>query len=223
MHVLVLDTALGACQAVVGTTDGVVACVRLTPSVGQSEAIVRLAEEALTEAGIGARDLDRIGVVVGPGSFTGLRVGVAAARALALVAGCPALGLSSLAALATSLPETWDNPSVAAIDARHGAVYAQRFAPGRSPRFPASHIAVAALVAELEDGVVLVGSGAPALAEALAERGARPGAVDPLAAPDPEALLALALAAEPPFNPPRPAYLKAPDAKPARSLVERSR
>ena len=220
MHVLVLDTALGACQAVVGSSGGVAACARLTPATAQSEAIVRLAEQALEEAGLAYRDIGRIGVVVGPGSFTGLRVGVAAARALALVIGCPAVGLSSLEALAASVPAAEAGPCVAAVDARHGAVYAQRFGPSLAPLAPAAHVPVEALVREIEDGAGLVGSGAPALAEALTANGRVPGEIAPLAAPDPEALLRLVLAAAPPFSPPRPAYLKAPDAKPARSLVE---
>lgn len=219
MHVLVLDTALDACQAVVGSAAGVAAHERLVPSTGQSEAIVALADRALDAAGLSYSDLSRIGVVVGPGSFTGLRVGVAAARALSLVIGCPVVGISSLVALAASVPACAGGPSVAAIDARHAAVYAQRFGAGIVAAGEPAHVAIEALAAELPAGVALAGSGAAPVAEAMANAGRAPGAVDPIGAPDAAALVRLTLSATPPFAPARPAYLKAPDAKPAASLV----
>lgn len=219
MHVLVLDTALDACQAVVGNADGVIAHERLTPSTGQSEAIVALADRALSAAGLTYSDIARIGVVVGPGSFTGLRVGVAAARALSLVIGCPVVGISSLIALAASVPACAGGPSAAAIDARHGAVYAQRFELGLVPAGEAAHVQIETFAASLPTGAALAGSGAELVAEAMVQAGRVPGPVDPLGAPDAAALVTLTLAAEPPFAPARPAYLKAPDAKPAASLV----
>jgi tRNA threonylcarbamoyladenosine biosynthesis protein TsaB len=219
MHVLVLDTALDACQAVVGSAAGVIAHERLTPSTGQSEAIVALADRALDAAGLTYSDIDRIGVVVGPGSFTGLRVGVAAARGLSLVIGCPVVGISSLVALAASVPACEAGPCAAAVDARHGAVYAQLFEPGLVPVGEAAHVPIETFAALLPAGAALAGSGAPLIAEAIGRDGGAPGPVAPLGAPEPAALVRLALAARPPFAPARPAYLKAPDAKPAASLV----
>lgn len=219
MHVLVLDTALDACQAVVGSADGVAAHERLMPSVGQSEAIVALADRALAAARLTYADIGRIGVVVGPGSFTGLRIGVAAARALGLVIGCPVVGLSSLAALAASVPGSAAKACAAAIDARHGAVYAQLFAPGPIPVGEAAHGAIEAFAATLPEGALLAGSGAAFLASAITAAGGESGPVYPIGAPDAAALVGLVLAARPPFAPARPAYLKAPDAKPAVSLA----
>ncbi|MGX1308403.1 tRNA threonylcarbamoyladenosine biosynthesis protein TsaB [Amorphus suaedae] len=219
MHVLVLDTALDACQAVVGSADGVAAHERLMPSVGQSEAIVALADKALATAGLTYSDIGRIGVVVGPGSFTGLRIGVAAARALALVVGCPVVGISSLAAIAASVPDRGRQACAVAIDARHGAVYAQLFETGAIPVGEAAHVPIEAFAATLPAGAILAGSGAVLLAEAIAAAGGTPGRVEPVAAPEADALVRLVLAAQPPFPPARPAYLKAPDAKPAVSLV----
>lgn len=215
MHVLVLDTALDACQAVVGSAEGVEAHERLMPSVGQSETIVALADRALAAAGLTYSDIGRIGVVVGPGSFTGLRIGVAAARGLALVVGCPVVGISSLAAIAAGARMGAGQACAAAIDARHGAVYAQLFGPGLVPAGAAAHVPIDAFAATIPENAVLVGSGAAFLAEAIAATGGVPGPVDPAGAPEAAALVELALAARPPFAPARPSYLKAPDAKPA--------
>lgn len=224
MRVLVLDTALDACQAVTGDAAGVCAVERREPARGQAEAIVALADAALRTAGWHYADLDRLAVVSGPGSFTGLRVGVAAARGLALVAERPVIGLSSLAGLAASVRDhgASDAPIVAAIDARHSAVYGQIFSPTLDVLSEARHIAIAELVREIPSGATLVGSGAEAIAAELAAAGTQAGRVVPLSAAAPEALLALALAAEPTAAPPRPVYLKAPDAKPARSVLVKS-
>src|SRR6185437_15884053 len=74
---------------------------------------------------------DRLAVTVGPGSFTGLRVGIAAARGIALTTAKPAVGLSTLAAFAAPFIADDDTlPVVAAIDARHEHVYLQVFGPG---------------------------------------------------------------------------------------------
>lgn len=221
---LVVDTALDACQAVVGTPGTVLACERREPARGQAEAIVGMAEAALARAGAGFRDIERIAVVVGPGSFTGVRIGVAAARGIGLVTGCPVVGLSSLEALAASCPsdDAAARVRVAMVDARHEAVFARIFDEALQPLSDARHVRLAELAGDVPDDAVLIGSGAPLAAEIFAAAGRRAGPVMPLAAPEPDALVALALAADVDTSPPRPAYLKAPDAKPARSLVGRA-
>ncbi len=93
---------------------------------GQAERLMPLVAETLGEAGIAMEALDAIAVGVGPGNFTGIRLSVAAARGLSLSLGIPAIGVTSLEALAEGAPR----PVLALLDARRGAVYAQLFAPG---------------------------------------------------------------------------------------------
>src|ERR1051325_112446 len=141
MRVLAIDTALGACAAaVLDTTAGAVALHESAPMQrGHAEALVPLVARVMQRAGMSFADIDRIAVTTGPVSFTGLRVGIAAARGLALAAGKPAVGITTLAAYAAPFIAADDSlPVVAAIDARHDHVYLQVFGPaGRtlvSPR-----------------------------------------------------------------------------------------
>src|SRR5262249_49944871 len=98
---------------------------------GHAEALVPLIAAVMSEARVEFTELDRIAVTIGPGSFTGLRVGVAAARGIAPAAGKPAVGLTTLAALAApSFAADETTPLLAVIDARHDRVYMQLFGPG---------------------------------------------------------------------------------------------
>ena len=165
-------------------------------------------ERVMADASLAFADLDRIGVTIGPGSFTGLRVGLAFAKGLGAALSIPVVGVGTLAALAEPLG---DELVFAAIDARRGQIYLQAFAAGRALMAPdALDLATAAArVAELSGGrqAVLVGSGAPLLADLM------PGArqID-VPACDPAAVARLAAAQ---INPPspRPLYLRAPDAR----------
>src|SRR6476659_9687492 len=130
MRVLAIDTALAACSAAVLDTRhvAVVASETLSMERGHAEAIMPLIARVMDQAGVEFATLDRIAVTTGPGSFTGLRVGISAARGIALAAGKPAVGLSTLAALAAPLIATDDGTQVvAAIDARHEHIYLQVF------------------------------------------------------------------------------------------------
>src|ERR1700733_4635156 len=133
MRVLAIDTALAACSAAVLDTDdgGIVASESLPMTRGHAEALMPLLARLMQDANMAFRDIDRVVVTTGPGSFTGLRVGIAAARGIALAAGKPAVGLSTLSAYAAPhLAEDETVPVLAAIDARHEHVYLQVFAAG---------------------------------------------------------------------------------------------
>ena len=133
MRVLAIDTALEACSAAVFDTDrgGITASESVAMARGHAEAVMPLLARVMDLAQIEFANLDRIAVTTGPGSFTGLRVGIAAARGIALAAGKPAIGLSTLAAFATPLIAEDDTTHVvAAIDARHDNVYLQVFGVG---------------------------------------------------------------------------------------------
>lgn len=208
MIVLGLDTAVGACSAAVLADGEPLACLSEPMLRGHQERLALMVQEAMAEAGLAFEALDRIGVTVGPGSFTGLRVGLAFAKGLGLALARPVVGVGSLEALAASEPG--GDLTVAAIDARRGQIYLQAFSGGRALMAPdvlAVEIAAARL-AELRPAgrVDIVGSGAALLDGLVA--GAR---ILPRAAPDPVALARLAQAK--PLTPARPLYLRAPDAK----------
>ena len=102
MQILAIDTALEACSvAVFDTEGGSRAKSRSLPMArGHAEALMPLIATVMSDARTEFDELDRIAVTVGPGSFTGLRVGVAAARGIGLAAGKPVVGLTTLAAMA---------------------------------------------------------------------------------------------------------------------------
>jgi tRNA threonylcarbamoyladenosine biosynthesis protein TsaB len=98
MRILAIDTALGACAAaVLDSQRGVIlADESIAMMRGHAEALMPLIARVMDAARCEFAELDRVAVTVGPGSFTGLRVGIAAARGIALAAGKPAIGLSTL-------------------------------------------------------------------------------------------------------------------------------
>src|SRR5215467_12654853 len=187
MRVLAIDTALEACSAaVLDTNSGIAASETLTMTRGHAEAVTPLIARVMSAAALEFVDLDRIAVTTGPGSFTGLRVGIAAARGLALAAEKPAVGLSTLSAYAA--PHIGNDerfPVVAAVDARHNHVYLQVFAPG-------GRLLTAPRLAPLGDAVkaaagtssFITGSAARLVASALSADDPVPVGVDASAAPN---------------------------------------
>lgn len=122
MPVLAIDTALGDCQAAV-VLDGNVLGHSSAPAAGDAEAIGGHVDRALMAAAVDLARIERVAVTVGPGSFTGVRVGIAYAKGLAFALSIPAVGVSTLRALVP--PHAF--PALAVIDARHGAVFAGLF------------------------------------------------------------------------------------------------
>lgn len=217
MRVLAIDTALAACAAAVLDTAGarILASETLAMTRGHVEALVPLIARVMEAAGSAFADLDRIAVTVGPGSFTGLRTGIAAARGIALAAGRPAVGLSTLAAFAAPHVGTGDGGSiVSVIDARNGQVYLQIFSN-------TGHTLVAPRVVSIDEAVQLalarparlVGSAADLIAAAWPDTGARPTDVKTEPAPDIAWVARLGAAAKVGESPPKPLYLRPPDAR----------
>jgi tRNA threonylcarbamoyl adenosine modification protein YeaZ len=212
MNLLAIDTALEACSVGVAVDGGSPVLVSETIGRGHAERLFGMITAAMEEAGIGFAALDRLAVTVGPGSFTGIRVGIAAARGLALVTGCPVVGIGTLAVIAESArAAAGPVPVMAVLDARRDEVYAQAFAADGSPLSEPTAGPAADVAARLGAGMVLAGSGAPLVAAAMASP---PAIIHGAAAPDIAALVRLGVAAPPPAGPPRPLYLRPPDAKP---------
>lgn len=217
-RILAIDTALDAVSACVFDEDAgePLALETLFMQRGQAEALMPLLDRVVSQTEEGFKGLDRIAVTVGPGSFTGLRVGIAAARAIGLACHVPVVGVSTLAALAAPLIlEAQPGLVVPAIDARHGSLYFAVFGPdGRALVLPR----VATLreaMRQLGTGPIrLAGSGAPMLAIEAKSAGLSAEVVGETGAPDIAFVARLGLLADPKGAPPRPLYLKPPDAKP---------
>src|SRR5262249_5914449 len=169
MRILAIDTALEACAAgVVETPDRVLAQESAAMARGHAEALMPLLARVMDQARLRFHHLDRIGVTVGPGSFTGLRVGIAAARGIALASGKPAVGVSTLAAFASPYLAAGEKQTVAAVvDARHDHVYFEMFGPGGRILITPRLIPVQDAVRSASCAAVLVGSRLPLLSRPL--------------------------------------------------------
>jgi len=121
--ILALDTSVAHCAAVLLDRERVVVARSEAMAKGQAERLMPMLVEVLAEGGAGWRDLEALAVGVGPGNFTGVRIAVAAARGLALALQVPALGVSTLEAVAYGLAR----PLAVVDDARRGEVYLQVF------------------------------------------------------------------------------------------------
>jgi tRNA threonylcarbamoyladenosine biosynthesis protein TsaB len=215
--VFALDTALAATSVAVVDDERVLA-VRIKPmDRGHQEHLAPLARAAMEEAGVGFAAVERIAVTVGPGSFTGLRVGLAFAKGLALALNAPCAGVGVLPALAASSQAT--GRIAAVVNARPGGLYLQRFFSG-STLGPAGQVTpeeALEILGTWTEGsatqpLTVVGAGGALLGSL---EGAR---FEERTYPDPLAVARLGRLAPSPLLRPRPLYLRAPDAK---TLAER--
>jgi tRNA threonylcarbamoyl adenosine modification protein YeaZ len=217
MRVLAIDTALGACAAAVldSQAGAILAAESIGMVRGHAEVVMPLIARVMDAARSEFVELNRIAVTVGPGSFTGLRVGISAARGIALAAGKPAIGLSTLSALAAPhVAARTGDTIIAAIDARNEQVYFQVFAPNGvtvvTPRLDRVRAAVRAVPV---GPTVITGSGA-LLVAAHWPSGSPVPRVEDHAAPDIGWVARLGAAAQEEGAPPKPLYLRRPDARP---------
>ncbi|MEX6632672.1 tRNA (adenosine(37)-N6)-threonylcarbamoyltransferase complex dimerization subunit type 1 TsaB [Hyphococcus lacteus] len=215
MLIMGLDTALQRCSVAILRGDDVLADKSVDMERGHAEHLAPMAALAVKEAGVTFRDLDRVGVVIGPGGFTGVRVALAFARGLGIGTGIDIIGVTSLAALAAGVEPTSLTATV--IDARRGEVFAALYgndgaeiaAPFVSTPEQSLNILRQSAGAE---PVTIVGSGAALLGD-LPDNWQRQATKSQI---DAKIVAQLALAAPRSALPPAPLYLRVPDAKPGK-------
>ncbi len=219
MNILALDTAMSACSVALWRDGGV--CARRLERMerGQSEALMPMVVEIMAGAGEDFSGIDLLAVTVGPGAFTGLRIGLAAARGMALAAGLPCLGATTLEVVAHGAAANGLNgrPLLVALDSKRDDVFAQAFAAGLSPLGPPRALPAGdlpALIGSAGSAVVAGDASAPAAA-ALAEAGIETEISSALGVPDAAVLAEIAYRrwrAGETAAMPSPLYLRPPDA-----------
>lgn len=224
MNILAFDTCLGACSVAVGLGAGEalekVETLYEEMATGQAERLMPMIDSAMRTVGIGFGDITRIAVTNGPGTFTGTRIGIAAARAFALATGAHVVTMSTLelmareAALSSASPHASQRLAVT-VDAHRDQVYAQLFDVQSEALTPPQLLSIAEAAALARDqDVTFVGSGAARVAEEAAQLGFQARAEHLQLQPNAAFLLLAAQQREPQNTPVVPLYLRAPDAKP---------
>ena len=208
--ILAFDTAAAHCAAALFSGGRILAARHEEMPRGQGERLFPMLEEMLSEAGLSWAGIGRIGVGIGPGNFTGIRIAVSAARGLALALGIPAIGVSRFESCAEGLV----HPLAVGLDARGGRIHLQAFGE-TGPEAPAlleADAAEARLRSWAAAGRALCGDHAAA---ALAGRIGAPFLPPPLPPAEAIARIAAARPAEG-APPPAPLYLRPADAAPRR-------
>lgn len=214
VNVLAFDCAGRGCAAAVLADRRVLARRSQPMERGQAAALLPLVASVLAEAGTGFAALDLLAVTVGPGAFTGVRIGLAAARGLALATGLPLIGVTSFAAVAQAVaPQRRAGRTLAvALDSKRAEIFLQAFVPDGPALGPGAMVALDQADAFLPPGPILVaGDAAERLMPFLFGRGVR---AEDAELPDPADVARVALAQ---FRPgplpamPQPLYLRAPD------------
>jgi tRNA threonylcarbamoyl adenosine modification protein YeaZ len=221
MNILALDTSMGACSAALITRDGNARRVFARAermARGHAEALMPMVADIMGESGTAFSALDRIAATTGPGSFTGVRIAISAARGLALVTAAKLFGIDSLTVMAREahdLGVTAGALFAVAVDARRGMLYLGLYDDAsrrrNGPLLIAPEDAANLLPGDLRTAV---GSGAERLAEAASARGLRVAAQLDNLEPNAAALAALAEESGETVSSLRPLYLRPPDARP---------
>ena len=222
MNVVGFDTCFPALSVAVGRnvgSSGIRVVSRTEPmATGQAERLLPRVGELLAEAGLGIEDVNRIAVTIGPGSFTGTRIGIAAARALKLACGVPIVTFTSLEAIALSSALETDagEDVIVAIDAHRGEAYIQDFdGVSRSAIGPPRIVPMTDLASLARDHPRLaVGTAAESVAAAIVGAGGTARACPGMLFPDMVVAVVRAAARAPETAAVEPLYLRPPDAKP---------
>ncbi|HEX5958428.1 MAG TPA: tRNA (adenosine(37)-N6)-threonylcarbamoyltransferase complex dimerization subunit type 1 TsaB [Hyphomicrobiaceae bacterium] len=230
MNVLAFDTCLGAVSVAVRARgpggELKVHEVGEVRATGHAERLFPMLSAMMEKSGLSFAALDRIAVTVGPGSFTGVRIGIATARGLALAAGKPVVAATSLAVMAERAQELLAEAGealgprslMAAVDARRGGLYVQSFADNGEAPLRATSDALVLTAQEAahrigRSGAIVVGSGAAAVTALLQQAGVAVELRFPDLQPHARCLAGMAPHLVP-VHPVRPLYLRMPDVRP---------
>lgn len=218
MRILSIDTAMAACSAAIIDTDIALPLAAAFEPMerGHAEALPPMVASVQQSAGIPLAEINRIIVTTGPGTFTGVRIGLAFARGLGLAGGIPVIGIDSLTAIAAN--ETAKAPLLIVSDARNAEVYAAVFDADRrliaGPRVTTADAAAT----DVPSGTVVLGTAARAVTEASRRKDLTVSHAGDLPVAAHFARLAALIA---PDRMPTPVYLRAPDAKPQSAPLRR--
>ena len=213
MNILAFDTTLSACSIAIMADGKIIASSTLHERARQVERLFPMIEELLAEAKLTYHDLNAFAVTTGPGSFTGVRIGIAAAKGLRLATKLPVIGVTGLEVIARGVPQQ-HYPIGVILDARREQVFAQVFSADGTPLKEPVLLEYAAITDYLPHGkVLLAGNGKHLVAEYIS---------DPLMAearfdtPDADSLARVAaslLPVRPQGDDIAPLYIRLPDAK----------
>ncbi|MCZ6604154.1 MAG: tRNA (adenosine(37)-N6)-threonylcarbamoyltransferase complex dimerization subunit type 1 TsaB [Alphaproteobacteria bacterium] len=225
MIVLALDCSAAACSVAIwcgsGPDDGAIVAHLMTEAErGHAGLLMPMIADVLDHAGLTYADLDRLAATVGPGSYTGIRIGLAAARGLALATAKPLIGVTATRAVAAAVarahgPDLAAAPSLAvALETKRDDLYLQGFGSDLTPLTEPQAVLPDEAAASLPAGTVLVAGNAAERLVAAAQAMDRSD-VASLAGhnglPDAVDVAVLAAAAPEPASPPAPLYLRPPD------------
>lgn len=223
LTILALDSATAACSAAVLSSGTIAARCFVPMATGHAQALVPLIETVMAESGVAFAALDHIAVTVGPGAFTGLRVGLAAAQGIALAAGKPIGGVTTLEAVARAVDAGAREGAVllVAIESKRRELFVQSFAADLSPLDAPAAVLPEDLCARVPPGgVAVAGDAAIRAVEALAAGGRRASVMAGAVHPDATHVATVAaarLVAGGALLLPRPLYLRGPDVTVARA------
>lgn len=222
MKLLAIDTASSACSAALLSGDRIVAARSETMERGHAEALVPMVADILASASAncpgGVMDLDCLAVTVGPGAFTGVRIGLATAGGMAAAAGLPLVGLTTLEVVAAAEPSE-GRPLLVALNSKRRDVYVQLFDAGGHALTAPQALLPEAIPSLLPGApIALTGDGCAPVADVLRDAGYDVRQLSGPGRPDAAVLARLAAARTgdgttlpAPGTVPRPLYLRAPD------------
>ena len=225
MKLLALDTAANLCSVAILDAGNGTVLAQISEDIGKghAERLMAIIGQAVAGADISMNEIGKVVASIGPGSFTGVRVGVATARGLALALHCRAVGISTLQALAFDAAETFPGrPVLVAIDARRDELYGQFFAADGAAASEPMVVSLPGIIEQLTDrgsNLVLSGSASPLVNAAL------PHPLDVASTMATGRIESFArLGMQPQFATlPRPLYLRGLDVKPQQGFVLKRR